>query len=64
MSAARATTACRQTATARRRPAAIAVEHIVKRYGDFEAVKDVNFSVSRGRDLRAAGAERRRQRAR
>jgi ABC-2 type transport system ATP-binding protein len=27
---------------------AIAVEHIVKRYGDFEAVKDVNFSVADG----------------
>jgi ABC-2 type transport system ATP-binding protein len=27
---------------------AIAVEHIVKRYGDFEAVKDVNFSVAEG----------------
>ena len=30
------------------KPAAIAVEHIVKRYGDFEAVKDVNFSVAEG----------------
>ena len=29
-------------------PAAIAVEHIVKRYGDFEAVKDVNFCVAEG----------------
>ena len=29
-------------------PVAIAVEHIWKRYGDFEAVKDVNFSVSEG----------------
>ena len=28
--------------------AAIAVEHIVKRYGDFEAVKDVSFSVAEG----------------
>ena len=27
---------------------AIAVEHIVKRYGDFEAVKDVSFAVSEG----------------
>ena len=27
---------------------AIAVEHIVKRYGDFEAVKDVSFSVAEG----------------
>jgi ABC-2 type transport system ATP-binding protein len=27
---------------------AIAVEHIVKRYGDFEAVKDVTFSVAEG----------------
>ena len=27
---------------------AIAVEHIVKRYGDFEAVKDVSFSVADG----------------
>jgi ABC-2 type transport system ATP-binding protein len=30
------------------KPAAIAVEHIVKRYGDFEAVKDVSFSVAEG----------------
>jgi ABC-2 type transport system ATP-binding protein len=30
------------------RPIAIAVENIVKRYGDFEAVKGVNFSVSEG----------------
>jgi len=30
------------------RPVAIAVEHIRKSYGDFEAVKDVNFSVSEG----------------
>ncbi len=30
------------------RPTAMAVEHIWKRYGDFEAVKDVNFSVSEG----------------
>jgi ABC-2 type transport system ATP-binding protein len=30
------------------RPPAIAVEHIVKRYGDFEAVKDVSFSVAEG----------------
>ncbi len=29
-------------------PAAIAVENIVKRYGDFEAVKGVNFSVAEG----------------
>ena len=27
---------------------AIAVEHIVKRYGDFEAVKDVSFAVAEG----------------
>jgi ABC-2 type transport system ATP-binding protein len=27
---------------------AIAVEHIVKRYGDFEAVKDVSFNVAEG----------------
>ena len=27
---------------------AIAVEHAVKRYGDFEAVKDVSFSVAAG----------------
>ena len=26
----------------------MAVEHIVKRYGDFEAVKDVSFSVAEG----------------
>jgi ABC-2 type transport system ATP-binding protein len=30
------------------RPVAIAVENIVKRYGDFEAVKGVSFSVSEG----------------
>jgi ABC-2 type transport system ATP-binding protein len=30
------------------RPAAMAVEHIVKRYGDFEAVKGVSFSVAEG----------------
>ena len=30
------------------RPPAIAVEHIVKRYGDFEAVKDISFSVAEG----------------
>ncbi len=30
------------------RPIAIAVENIVKRYGDFEAVKGVNFSVHEG----------------
>ena len=30
------------------RPMAIAVENIVKRYGDFEAVKGVNFSVTEG----------------
>jgi ABC-2 type transport system ATP-binding protein len=31
-----------------RPPTAIAVEHIVKRYGTFEAVKDVSFSVAEG----------------
>ena len=30
------------------KPAAIRVEHAVKRYGDFEAVKDVSFSVAEG----------------
>ena len=30
------------------RPPAIAVEHIVKRYGDFEAVKDISFTVDDG----------------
>jgi ABC-2 type transport system ATP-binding protein len=30
------------------RRTAISVEHIVKRYGEFEAVKDVNFSVAEG----------------
>jgi len=30
------------------RPVAIAVEHAVKRYGDFEAVKDVSFTVDDG----------------
>jgi ABC-2 type transport system ATP-binding protein len=30
------------------KPTAIEVEHIVKRYGDFEAVKDVNFCVAEG----------------
>jgi len=34
--------------TERGAPTAIAVEHIVKRYGDFEAVKDVSFSVAEG----------------
>jgi ABC-2 type transport system ATP-binding protein len=29
-------------------PDAISVEHAVKRYGDFEAVKDVSFSVAEG----------------
>ena len=29
-------------------PPAIEVSHIVKRYGDFEAVKDVNFAVADG----------------
>jgi ABC-2 type transport system ATP-binding protein len=29
-------------------PSAIAVEHIVKRYGDFEAVKDISFTVNDG----------------
>ena len=32
----------------RPRPPAIAVENIVKRYGDFEAVKGVSFSVAEG----------------
>jgi ABC-2 type transport system ATP-binding protein len=31
-----------------KRPTAIEVAHIVKRYGDFEAVKDVNFTVAEG----------------
>jgi ABC-2 type transport system ATP-binding protein len=30
------------------RPNAITVDHIVKRYGDFEAVKDVSFTVAEG----------------
>src|SRR6185312_9787662 len=30
------------------RQAAIQVEHAVKRYGDFEAVKDISFSVAEG----------------
>jgi ABC-2 type transport system ATP-binding protein len=30
------------------RPTAIEVDHIVKRYGDFEAVKDVSFRVAEG----------------
>ncbi len=30
------------------KPIAIEVQHIVKRYGDFEAVKDVNFCVAEG----------------
>jgi len=33
---------------AAKRPVAIAVENIVKRYGDFEAVKGVNFEVREG----------------
>jgi ABC-2 type transport system ATP-binding protein len=32
----------------RQQPAAIEVEHIVKRFGDFEAVKDISFSVAEG----------------
>ena len=35
-------------APAAERPTAIAVENIVKRYGDFEAVKGVNFKVAEG----------------
>lgn len=35
-------------ATQEERPAAIAVENIVKRYGDFEAVKGVSFRVADG----------------
>lgn len=31
--------------------AAIAVENIVKRYGDFEAVKDITFEVAKGEIL-------------
>jgi ABC-2 type transport system ATP-binding protein len=34
--------------TATARPTAIAVENIVKRYGDFEAVKGVSFAVAEG----------------
>ncbi len=37
-----------QTAGANQRPAAIEVEAIVKRYGDFEAVKGVSFRVADG----------------
>jgi ABC-2 type transport system ATP-binding protein len=37
-----------QNAKAPTAPAAIAVQKIVKRYGDFEAVKDVSFSVANG----------------
>ena len=33
---------------AKQPPAAIEVAHIVKRYGDFEAVKDVSFTVAEG----------------
>jgi len=29
-------------------PVAMEVDHIVKRYGDFEAVKGVSFSVAEG----------------
>ena len=36
------------TNSAAARPTAIAVEKIVKRYGDFEAVKGVNFAVAEG----------------
>ncbi|HVC46667.1 MAG TPA: ATP-binding cassette domain-containing protein [Terracidiphilus sp.] len=35
-------------ANGRREPAAIVVEKIVKRYGDFEAVKGIDFSVEEG----------------
>ncbi len=34
--------------SAAERPTAMEVEHIVKRYGDFEAVKDVSFRVAEG----------------
>ena len=37
------------------RPTAIAVENIVKRYGDFEAVKGVNFPVAEGEILACSG---------
>jgi ABC-2 type transport system ATP-binding protein len=36
------------SAAALKTPPAIEVSHIVKKYGDFEAVKDVNFSVAEG----------------
>ena len=36
------------TASAEPRPEAIVVENIVKRYGDFEAVKGVSFNVAEG----------------
>jgi ABC-2 type transport system ATP-binding protein len=50
MSAANSTTAGSATAgvAAVKRPIAIAVENIVKRYGDFEAVKGVSFAVAEG----------------
>jgi ABC-2 type transport system ATP-binding protein len=50
MSAANSTTAGSATAgvVAVERPIAIAVENIVKRYGDFEAVKGVSFAVAEG----------------
>ena len=33
-------------------PSAIAVDHIVKKYGDFTAVDEVSFQRERGRNLR------------
>ncbi len=41
-------TAAAQNGNGSGRPVAMAVEHIVKRYGGFEAVKDISFSVAEG----------------
>ena len=40
---------------------AIVAESLQKRYGEVEAVADVSFAVQRGRDLRPARPERRRE---
>ena len=42
-------------------PALLEVENLVKKYGDFTAVKGISFDDAGGRDLQPAGAERRRQ---
>ena len=40
---------------------AVVVDRLVKRYGDFEAVRGVSFDVAAGRDVRVPRPQRRRQ---